>query len=63
MTEYLKKEDDTLKIMKKANFSPVSKQVEEYKDYDLIADLLSNSETLIKGIILSEILGKPKAKR
>ena len=38
-------------------------QIEEQADYDLVKDLLDDSETLVKGIILSEILGKPKATR
>lgn len=62
MAEYLKKEDDITKIIKNT-VSPIEKKVEEQESYDLITDLVSNSETLVKGIILSEILGKPKSKR
>lgn len=63
MAEYLKKEDDITKIMKESVSPPVTRNLGEKQDNDLITDLLDNSETLLKGIILSEILGKPKSKR
>ncbi len=63
MGEYIRKPEDIKEIKKDEAPSAVVKQLEDEEDYDLISDLLDNSETLVKGIILSEILGKPKAKR
>ncbi|MFA5340843.1 MAG: hypothetical protein WC332_03600 [Clostridia bacterium] len=63
MGEYIRKPEDIKDIKKDEAPSAVVKQLEDEEDYDLISDLLDNSETLVKGIILSEILGKPKAKR
>lgn len=51
------------KVIEEFKPSIVEKKLEEKDDYDLISDLLDDSEVLVKGIILSEILGKPKAKR
>ncbi|HQM95767.1 MAG TPA: hypothetical protein PK705_02060 [Clostridia bacterium] len=63
MNEYYRKPDDINETKQEETPSAVVKQLEEHEDYDLIKDLLENSETLVKGIILSEILSKPKAKR
>ncbi len=63
MNEYYRKPDDINETKQEEAQAEVVKQLEEYEDYDLIRDLLDNSEALVKGIILSEILGKPKAKR
>ncbi len=63
MNEYVEKINDITPNKQENTSSMVVKQLEEQEDYDLIGDLLDNSETLVKGIILSEILGKPKAKR
>ncbi|MFA5152078.1 MAG: hypothetical protein WC554_05940 [Clostridia bacterium] len=63
MNEYYRKPDDINETKQEETPSAVVKQFEEHEDYNLINDLLENSEALVKGIILSEILGKPKAKR
>ncbi|HHT94443.1 MAG TPA: hypothetical protein P5064_01500 [Clostridia bacterium] len=63
MGEYYRSDDDMEKLQRKETASTVTEQVSDKKDYDFIGDLLEDSETLVKGIVLSEILGKPKAKR